>query len=73
MTKSNATAVRTRILRNIGQGRDPFDGFSGSRLGGAMRSVHLWRGFTLLTQWDPKFDCWKLTDKGVKALKTEEY
>lgn len=35
------TAVRLQILRNIHEGKDPYDGFTGSRLGGAIRSVHL--------------------------------
>lgn len=64
------TEVRRRMLLNIQQGKEIYDGFEGSQLGGAIRSVHLWRGFWQLTSWDPKSFCLKLTDAGARALKS---
>lgn len=66
------TAVRRRILENIRDGKDPYDGFAGSSYGGAFRSVQSWREiFDLLEE--RKDVGLVLTDKGVKALETGEY
>jgi hypothetical protein len=63
------TEVRRKMLRNIHEGRNPYDGFTGSQLGGAIRSMHLFRGVWNLVAWDPNNERWKLTDAGIRELK----
>lgn len=66
------TAVRRRILMNIRQGKDPYETFEGSRLGGAIRSMQVWAGAAPFLAWDPKYGVLKLTDEGAKALHRED-
>lgn len=63
------TAVRRRILQNVYEGKDPYDGFTGSQLGGAIRSVHLWgwSGGPQFIGMDRGGNL-RLTPAGVKAL-----
>lgn len=68
------TEVRRQILLNIRQGKkDPYDGFEGSQYGGARRSFQTWIGVWGLVDYDRKYETWKLTAKGAKALETGEY
>lgn len=63
------TTVRRRILLNIQQGKDPYDTFEGSRLGGAIRSVQMWPDFWhKFTYYDADSKSAQLTEAGVKAL-----
>jgi len=61
------TSVRRQILRNIYEGRDPYDGFTGPRLGGAIHSLHFWYDGPLYIQLDQDGKLW-LTPAGVAAL-----
>lgn len=65
------TDVCRKILRNIHEGRDPYDGFTGSQLGGAIRSFQLWWGAWRLVDWDPAAERWALTDEGLEELEKE--
>lgn len=65
------TKVRRQILLNIRQGRDPYDGFENSSYGGAIRSMQVWPLAYAFIAWDPRFECWKLTDAGARALESE--
>lgn len=65
---SKLSPVRKRVLLNVRQGKDLFATFEGPRLGGAIRSINTWPERVELMAWDPKYECWKLTDKGAKAL-----
>ena len=61
------TPVRRRILTNISEGRHPYDGFHGSQLGGAIRSVHF-LGYELPHLIDIKDGRLVLTPTGLNAL-----
>jgi hypothetical protein len=59
------------LLENVAEGKQLFDGYEGSSLGGAVRAFHFWREGNRLIVVDG--DNLKLTDAGRKALETGEY
>lgn len=63
------TPIRRRILRNVQEGRYLYAGISGSQLGGAVRSLQMWRGVWKLMTWDDERERWQLTAAGVAMLK----
>jgi hypothetical protein len=65
------TDVRRRVLQNVADGKQPYDGFEGSSYGGAIRSVQCWHGLEGLVMPDQDGHG-KLTDAGRKALETGE-
>lgn len=73
------TEVRRRILQNIADRKDPYEGFSGSSLGGAIRSLQTMLGLYPLIDLDDgeapddNSTRYVLTSKGKRALKTGRY
>jgi hypothetical protein len=65
------TSTRRVILENIKAGKDPYEGFKDSQLGGAIRSIQLMRGVYGLIWIDKTIP--RLTEAGLKALETGEY
>lgn len=61
------TPTRMQVWRNIYEGRDPYDGFTGSSLGGAVRSIGQvnWDGFV---SWDAQHKRFELTDAALLML-----
>ena len=67
------TEVRRMILQNIKDGKDPYKGFEGSQLGGAIRSVQVMRRVRYLINFNRDTEKYFLTPAGEAALKTGEY
>lgn len=67
MNDAPITDIRRQILRNIHQGLKPYDGFTGSQAGGALRSVQTWRDWWHYITYDTDRQTLTLTDAGIQA------
>lgn len=60
------TVRQMEILRQLERGEDPFDGLSGHKAGGTMRSLNLMRRLGAVTT--EKGGRWALTSRGVATI-----